>query len=1146
MSAVEPVLTASSYPTDVPPIAAGTLSLAGVNGSSAGPLNGVVPSHDVKKADSGGHDPVTGVGTDGSGIDVGSSGSSSGMIGEHPNEAALVAAAAAMAAAQGHHALGSGQGPTDGVDGVEGKVSGLMAPELSSYFLAAAASIHQQHQQQQEQQQQQEEQQHDHAQTQPPAESDGAAPWGIYPVGPDWEAQQGQIRDACQIYQDDRCPFPLDQGKRLIGGIRAIVDEATAEAGPTAAQAKLDALPKTTIDVGLGQTRCYWALLSASVGPPGGSAEASDDLRFVYLDPVLQHHLCEQADAMVGTSFFDYVHPEERKQACADMRKIVESRTLFGSVTRCRYSRLPRIREMLGATDAPRDPEAHKYVEDEGFVAIDIVINWVGDGMALCFFHAIIDKGPEDNDEANKSTWTNWCGTPAGAFTLRECERMWRQVKASEREPLTLPGPNHVFQVLEAGEGGQVLFSWPPPRLFPGDADERLVELSQIASFNDGSYFAHDFARYAQGVSVAPGSSQLSDANTSCTRRFKAKHQFATEGIFKVIESVLIPYGGIVLACFQIVYQGPMPEPDPELIEQARATLEAARGQIRKNDDDGGGDAPNKRSRDEDWAPAGAASEGTQRPVSPPQPQAAPLPSSGDGQAQVHPHPQPPSSSTPPTRQPPEPGIKANVTEGTPWNQAYGNLPRDPSLGSLNSLANASIEYAAGLQERPARDTQHDKPHRPFDDQNPPISGLGGANDPGGSVATLAAVAAAAAAQTKCCTGCGKSNSPEWRRGPSGHKTLCNACGLRYARSLTRRKKKKGKDGEIEFIEPTGDPSVVPKSRGGGGGSLPGVHRKSSKKRKAEEELKAAAAASGASAAGGSPSTNGSPTPSATPASVDGQVKSTPAPAPAPASGQGQGQPDVKPTAASPATRAPATPVPSAAIAAAAARAAAAAAAAAAPPAPAGASSAASSAAPSTPARQQPNGSQPSAAPVQPPTTKIEEPTATTTASITIPTSINAAALGAPAATPPRPDVEGQSSSLADAQGAPASVPAISVPVSGAEGLNLAVSAAALQSLGAFDANAVSQVLFGQLGPLAGSGATAAPVPAPAPVSSIDAAADSKAQARSASQPLLTEPDPLSADALQAAAQAAIAQGAGALPDVEMADQSSSSAPPAV
>ena len=36
------------------------------------------------------------------------------------------------------------------------------------------------------------------------------------------------------------------------------------------------------------------------------------------------------------------------------------------------------------------------------------------------------------------------------------------------------------------------------------------------------------------------------------------------------------------------------------------------------------------------------------------------------------------------------------------------------------------------------------------------------------------------------CTDCGTLDSPEWRKGPNGPKTLCNACGLHYAK-LTRK-----------------------------------------------------------------------------------------------------------------------------------------------------------------------------------------------------------------------------------------------------------------------------------------------------------------------------------------------------------------------
>ncbi|KAA8536775.1 hypothetical protein F0562_029253 [Nyssa sinensis] len=47
----------------------------------------------------------------------------------------------------------------------------------------------------------------------------------------------------------------------------------------------------------------------------------------------------------------------------------------------------------------------------------------------------------------------------------------------------------------------------------------------------------------------------------------------------------------------------------------------------------------------------------------------------------------------------------------------------------------------------------------------------------------------------KCCADCKTTKTPLWRVGPSGPKSLCNACGIRY------RKKRSGVVGVIKGIE---------------------------------------------------------------------------------------------------------------------------------------------------------------------------------------------------------------------------------------------------------------------------------------------------------------------------------------------------------
>jgi DNA-directed RNA polymerase subunit RPC12/RpoP len=61
------------------------------------------------------------------------------------------------------------------------------------------------------------------------------------------------------------------------------------------------------------------------------------------------------------------------------------------------------------------------------------------------------------------------------------------------------------------------------------------------------------------------------------------------------------------------------------------------------------------------------------------------------------------------------------------------------------------------------------------------------------------------AADEYVCTDCGTLDSPEWRKGPSGPKTLCNACGLRWAKKEKKRMgKESGDAGKKEGIQEAG------------------------------------------------------------------------------------------------------------------------------------------------------------------------------------------------------------------------------------------------------------------------------------------------------------------------------------------------------
>ncbi len=56
------------------------------------------------------------------------------------------------------------------------------------------------------------------------------------------------------------------------------------------------------------------------------------------------------------------------------------------------------------------------------------------------------------------------------------------------------------------------------------------------------------------------------------------------------------------------------------------------------------------------------------------------------------------------------------------------------------------------------------------------------------AVAEVKATPVAPPSAALMCSFCGTQTSPEWRKGPNGPKTLCNACGLVYSKMVKTRK----------------------------------------------------------------------------------------------------------------------------------------------------------------------------------------------------------------------------------------------------------------------------------------------------------------------------------------------------------------------
>uniref|UniRef100_A0ACD6A2S1 Uncharacterized protein n=1 Tax=Avena sativa TaxID=4498 RepID=A0ACD6A2S1_AVESA len=72
-----------------------------------------------------------------------------------------------------------------------------------------------------------------------------------------------------------------------------------------------------------------------------------------------------------------------------------------------------------------------------------------------------------------------------------------------------------------------------------------------------------------------------------------------------------------------------------------------------------------------------------------------------------------------------------------------------------------------------------------------------------------------ASGETKACTDCNATKTPLWRGGPSGPKSLCNACGIRYRK---KRREALGLDGPKRREQPASVTAACPDDADAAGG----------------------------------------------------------------------------------------------------------------------------------------------------------------------------------------------------------------------------------------------------------------------------------------------------------------------------------------
>ncbi|KAG8931534.1 hypothetical protein FRC01_001163 [Tulasnella sp. 417] len=214
---------------------------------------------------------------------------------------------------------------------------------------------------------------------------------------------------------------------------------------------------------------------------------------------------------------------------------------------------------------------------DSNYLAADLVINWVADGLVLCFIHAIVDLSKQDNDEKSKTPWTNWCG--AALMDERHSAGLARALESpflmNPPHSTFTHGPRYANPAPVSPATTSTTSTSPSPHnedVVPGDsydrsysslerngAPNRIFQILRndesrelICSYPRGGYDPKHISSLTQGVSMAPYGEPGSDeyAKTNCTRRLECTRAIPDprSSASRKVNTLYIPHGQVIFA----------------------------------------------------------------------------------------------------------------------------------------------------------------------------------------------------------------------------------------------------------------------------------------------------------------------------------------------------------------------------------------------------------------------------------------------------------------------------------------------------------------------------------------------------------------------------------------------------------------------